>query len=144
MPAYKIRLGDLAGRIQAFHEMRATLIQPDFADWFNRALYATYLSYVPPAARRYSLRIKVRRSRQPGGIHQARALWADICLKNQAWNHARESLSPHQDGEVLVVEGDGLIRMRAIEGGPVEEYSVTGSAYQVIDIPPGLRTPLPM
>ena len=28
----------------------------------------------------------------------------------------------------LVVEGDGLIRMRAVEGGPVEEYSVTGSA----------------
>jgi UDP-2-acetamido-2,6-beta-L-arabino-hexul-4-ose reductase len=27
--------------------------------------------------------------------------------------------------------------MRAVEGGPVEEYSVTGSAYQVIDIPPG-------
>ena len=37
----------------------------------------------------------------------------------------------------FVVEGDGLIRMRAIEGGPIEEYRVTGSAYQVIDIPPG-------
>ena len=37
----------------------------------------------------------------------------------------------------FVVEGDGLIRMRAVEGGPVEEYPVTGSAYQVIDIPPG-------
>jgi len=30
-----------------------------------------------------------------------------------------------------------LIRMRAVEGGPVQEYAVTGSAYQVIDIPPG-------
>ena len=38
----------------------------------------------------------------------------------------------------FVVEGDGLIRMRAIEGGPIEEYSVSGSEYQVIDIPPGL------
>jgi UDP-2-acetamido-2,6-beta-L-arabino-hexul-4-ose reductase len=27
--------------------------------------------------------------------------------------------------------------MRAIEGGPVKEYFVTGSAYQVVDIPPG-------
>ena len=35
------------------------------------------------------------------------------------------------------MEGDGLIRMRAVEGGPVEEYSVTGTAYRVIDIPPG-------
>jgi UDP-2-acetamido-2,6-beta-L-arabino-hexul-4-ose reductase len=45
--SYRIQLGDLAGRIQAFHEMRTTLTLPDFADWFNRALYATYLSYVP-------------------------------------------------------------------------------------------------
>jgi UDP-2-acetamido-2,6-beta-L-arabino-hexul-4-ose reductase len=37
----------------------------------------------------------------------------------------------------FVVEGDGLIRMRPIEGGLVEEYRVTGSAYQVVDIPPG-------
>jgi UDP-2-acetamido-2,6-beta-L-arabino-hexul-4-ose reductase len=27
--------------------------------------------------------------------------------------------------------------MRAVEGGPVQEYPVTGSEYQVIDIPPG-------
>lgn len=37
----------------------------------------------------------------------------------------------------FVVEGDGLIRMRSVEGGPVQEYPVTGSAYRVIDIPPG-------
>ena len=37
----------------------------------------------------------------------------------------------------MVVEGDGLIRMRAVQGGPVKEYSVTGGSYQVIDIPPG-------
>jgi UDP-2-acetamido-2,6-beta-L-arabino-hexul-4-ose reductase len=27
--------------------------------------------------------------------------------------------------------------MRPVDGGPVAEYSVTGSAYQVIDVPPG-------
>jgi UDP-2-acetamido-2,6-beta-L-arabino-hexul-4-ose reductase len=37
----------------------------------------------------------------------------------------------------FVVEGDGLIRMRAVEGGAVQESPVTGGAYQVIDIPPG-------
>jgi UDP-2-acetamido-2,6-beta-L-arabino-hexul-4-ose reductase len=37
----------------------------------------------------------------------------------------------------LVVEGSGLIRMRSIESGKVDEYPVTGSAYQVINIPPG-------
>jgi UDP-2-acetamido-2,6-beta-L-arabino-hexul-4-ose reductase len=37
----------------------------------------------------------------------------------------------------LVVEGDGSIRMRAIESGAVQEYIVNGCEYQVIDIPPG-------
>jgi UDP-2-acetamido-2,6-beta-L-arabino-hexul-4-ose reductase len=37
----------------------------------------------------------------------------------------------------FVVEGNGLIRMRAVQGGPVIEFLVTGNAYQVIDIPPG-------
>jgi UDP-2-acetamido-2,6-beta-L-arabino-hexul-4-ose reductase len=37
----------------------------------------------------------------------------------------------------FVVEGEGLIRMRSIEGGPVTEFAVRGSRYQVVDIPPG-------
>ena len=27
--------------------------------------------------------------------------------------------------------------MRSIEGGPVKEFAVQGSSYQVVDIPPG-------
>jgi UDP-2-acetamido-2,6-beta-L-arabino-hexul-4-ose reductase len=37
----------------------------------------------------------------------------------------------------LVVEGEGLIQMRAIEEKTVREYRVNGRDYQVIDIPPG-------
>jgi UDP-2-acetamido-2,6-beta-L-arabino-hexul-4-ose reductase len=58
IPEYSIQLGDLAGRIQAFHEMRSTLTLPDFAGWFNRALYATYLSYVPQAVLQHNLAIR--------------------------------------------------------------------------------------
>ena len=38
----------------------------------------------------------------------------------------------------FVVEGQGKIRMRPIEGGPVEEYLVSGNSFQVVDIPPGV------
>jgi len=55
---YSIQLGDLAGRIQAFHEMRSSLTLPDFSDRFNRALYATYLSYVPSEEIQQSLAVK--------------------------------------------------------------------------------------
>jgi len=40
-PSYRITLGDLAGRVQAFHEMKTGLMTPDFSDRFNQCLYAS-------------------------------------------------------------------------------------------------------
>ena len=135
--SYRIRLGDLAGRIQAFHEMRTTLTLPDFADWFNRALYATYLSYVPQAALQQNLEIK---SDARGSLAEfiKQEHFGQIFVSRTKPCVTRGNHYHHTKTEkFLVVEGDGLIRMRPIEGGPVREYTVIGSAYQVIDIPPG-------
>ena len=138
IPAYRIQLGDLAGRVQAFHEMRSTLILPDFAEWFNRALYATYLSYIPPAARQHNLDIR----------SDARGSLAEVVKQKHFGQMFVSRTKPgvtrgnhyHQTKteKFFVVEGNGLIRMRAVDGGPIEEYSVSGSGYQVIDIPPGV------
>jgi UDP-2-acetamido-2,6-beta-L-arabino-hexul-4-ose reductase len=135
--SYRIRLGDLAGRIQTFHEMRNTLVLPDFADWFNRALYATYLSHVPQPALQQNLETK----------SDARGSLAEFIKQNHFGQVFVSRTKPgitrgnhyhHTKTEkFFVVEGDGLIRMRPIEGGPVREYPVIGGAYQVIDIPPG-------
>lgn len=138
VPAYKIQLGDLAGRIQTFHEMRTTLTVPDFADWFDRALYATYLSYVPPEELRNNLEI---RSDARGSLAEfiKEKHFGQIFVSRTKPGITRGNHYHHTKTEkFFVVEGDGLIRMRAVEGGPVREYSVTGSAYQVIDIPPGV------
>ena len=137
IPSYSIQLGDLAGRIQAFHEMTTTLVLPDFADWFNRALYATYLSYVPEAALRHNLEI---RSDARGSLAEfiKQKHLGQIFVSRTKPGVTRGNHYHHTKTEkFFVVEGEGLIRMRSIEGGPVEEYSVTGSAYHVVDIPPG-------
>ena len=137
IPSYHIQLGDLAGRIQAFHEMRTTLTLPDFSDWFNRALYATYLSYVAPAARGYNLEIK---SDARGSLAEfiKEKHFGQIFVSRTKPGVTRGNHYHHTKTEkFFVVEGEGLIRMRSVEGGPVEAYSVTGSAYRVIDIPPG-------
>jgi len=137
IPSYRIQLGDLAGRIQAFHEMRATLIAPNFADWFNRALYATYLSYVPAAARPYNLDIK---SDARGSLAEfiKEKHFGQIFVSRTKPGVTRGNHYHHTKTEkFFVVEGEGVVRMRAVEGGPVEEYFVSGNAYRVIDIPPG-------
>jgi UDP-2-acetamido-2,6-beta-L-arabino-hexul-4-ose reductase len=135
--SYRIRLGDLAGKIQAFHDMRAKLTLPDFADWFNCALYATYLSYIPPEELRQSLDIK---SDDRGSLAEIikQEHFGQIFVSRTKPGITRGNHYHHTKTEkFFVVEGDGLIRMRAVQGGHVEEYSVTGSEYQVIDIPPG-------
>jgi UDP-2-acetamido-2,6-beta-L-arabino-hexul-4-ose reductase len=117
--------------------MRNTLTLPDFAEWFNRALYATYLSHIPPAARQHNLEI---RSDARGSLAEfiKQKHFGQIFVSRTKPGVTRGNHYHHTKTEkFFVVEGDGLIRMRAVEGGLVEEYSVTGSAYQVIDIPPG-------
>jgi UDP-2-acetamido-2,6-beta-L-arabino-hexul-4-ose reductase len=137
IPEYRIQLGDLAGRIQSFNDMRNTLTLPDFAEGFNRALYATYLSYVPAAELQSSLEIK---SDNRGSLAEfiKQKHFGQIFASRTKPGVTRGNHYHHTKTEkFFVMEGNGLIRMRAIEGGPVQEYSVSGTAYQVIDIPPG-------
>jgi UDP-2-acetamido-2,6-beta-L-arabino-hexul-4-ose reductase len=137
IPVCRIQLGDLAGRIQAFHDMRSTLTLPDCSDWFNRALYATYLSHVPQEARAHNLEIK---SDARGSLAEfiKERHFGQIFVSRTKPGVTRGNHYHHTKAEkFFVVEGEGLIRMRAVEGATVDEYTVTGSAYRVIDIPPG-------
>jgi UDP-2-acetamido-2,6-beta-L-arabino-hexul-4-ose reductase len=136
--SYRITLGDLAGRIQSFHDMKSLLRLPDFADRFNRSLYATYLSYVPEDAREYQLDIK---SDLRGSLAEfiKAATFGQIFVSRTRPGITRGNHYHHTKTEkFLVVEGEGLIRMRSVEGTEVREYPVRGDKYQVVDIPPGL------
>lgn len=133
-----IRLGVLSERIRAFHQMRSTLKTPDFSDWFNRALYATYLSYVPEGGRQQDLAI---RTDERGSLAEfiKSDHFGQIFVSRTVPGMTRGNHYHHTKTEkFLVVEGEGLIRMRALEGGPVDEYLVRGSEYRVVDIPPGM------
>jgi UDP-2-acetamido-2,6-beta-L-arabino-hexul-4-ose reductase len=135
--SYRIRLGDLAGRIQAFHEMKATLRLPDFTEPFNRALYATYLSCVPEDGREYQLDIK---SDPRGSLAEfvKGESFGQIFVSRTRPGITRGNHYHHTKTEkFLVVEGEGLIRMRPIDATEIREYRVSGARYQVVDIPPG-------
>lgn len=137
IPSSSLTLDDLAGRIQSFHDMRANLLTPDFGVRFNQQLYATYLSYVPDEARRQHLEIKFDqrgclaefiKSKHFGQIFISRT--RPGITRGNHYHHTKTE-------KFLVVEGDGIIRMRQIESSELLEYKVRGEAFQVIDIPPG-------
>ncbi|MBS1875393.1 MAG: NAD-dependent epimerase/dehydratase family protein [Acidobacteria bacterium] len=137
IPSSSLTLGDLAGRIQSFHDMRTNLLTPDFAVRFNQQLYATYLSYVPDEARRQQLAIK---SDQRGGLAEfiKSNHFGQIFISRTKPGITRGNHYHHTKAEkFFVVEGEGIIRMRHIESSDVVAYRVRGEAFQVIDIPPG-------
>jgi UDP-2-acetamido-2,6-beta-L-arabino-hexul-4-ose reductase len=118
--------------------MRSTLRLPDFADPFNRALYATYLSYLTEECREYQLDIK---SDPRGSLAEfvKSDAFGQIFVSRTRPGITRGNHYHHTKTEkFFVVEGEGLIRMRLIDGSEVCEYRVTGGSYQVVDIPPGL------
>ena len=126
IPSFKLTLGDLAGRIQSFHEMPHGLITPDFKGRFNQQLYATYLSYVPDGDRGQQLEIKVDprgclaefiKSKQFGQIFVSRT--RPGIVRGNHYHHTKTE-------KFLVVEGDAVIRMRHIESTGIVEYRVRG------------------
>jgi len=54
-PEYTITLGELAAQIEAFRMSRTTLVSERVGNGFLRALYATYVSYLPPSSFVYDL-----------------------------------------------------------------------------------------
>lgn len=137
IPSYTIRLDDLAGRLQAYRQIKASLILPDFGHWFNRALYATYLSYVPQGGHLYSLGAKCdARGSLVEFIKQESA--GQLFISRTKPGVTRGNHYHHTKTEkFLVIEGEGVIRMRPVDGVEMVEYLVSGEKPQVVDIPPG-------
>lgn len=138
IPSRCITLGELTGRIQSFHELRHSLTLADFSDDFNRALYATYVSYLRPELLNHGLEIKSDergslaefiKSKYSGQIFVSRT--RPGVTRGNHYHHTKVE-------KFLVVEGEALIRMRSIEGGSIQEYPVSGEVLQIVDIPPGV------
>ncbi len=137
IPSFRLSLGDLVGRIQALHEMAATLRMPDFAVPFNRQLYTTYLSYVPQGALRRRLQARCDDRGALAEILKSSA-FGQLFVSRTRPGVTRGNHYHHTKTEKFyVLEGDGIVRMRQIESSEIVEHRVRGGDFEVIDIPPG-------
>jgi UDP-2-acetamido-2,6-beta-L-arabino-hexul-4-ose reductase len=137
LPSHAVTLGELAALVQGFRASRQTLRPPDFARPFVRALYATYLSYLPTDRFAYGLDVKTDpRGRLADFIKQP--CFGQIFVSRTRPGQTRGNHFHHTKVEkFLVVEGEAVIRFRHIEGGEVIAYPVRGEDFKVVDIPPG-------
>jgi UDP-2-acetamido-2,6-beta-L-arabino-hexul-4-ose reductase len=137
LPSRSITLGELATLVQSFRAHRDTLVLPDFSSPFVRALYATYLSYLEPGELGYRLDIK---SDARGSLAEfvKSPHFGQIFVSRTKPGITRGNHYHHTKAEkFLVVQGEGIIRLRPIDGDGVVEYRIRGEDYRVVDIAPG-------
>lgn len=137
IPSTTISLGELASQIQSFREMHTNLLIPDCSSKFSHQLYSTYLNYVGPDSAGYRLpaRQDTRgslaefiKSKTAGQIFVSRT--RPGATRGNHFHHTKTE-------KFLVLEGEGLIQLRELNGQAIVEHRVSGSDYYVVDIPPG-------
>ena len=137
-PTFRISLGDLAGRLQAFRASRQSLLVADMDDALTRRLLGTYVSYLPPDDLVYGLQVRT----------DARGALAEL-LKAPSFGQIFVSRTlpgvtrgnHYHDLKVekfCVLEGEAIIRFRSVTGTDVTEHRVSGRDFRVVDIPPGM------
>jgi UDP-2-acetamido-2,6-beta-L-arabino-hexul-4-ose reductase len=137
IPSYALTLADLAGRIQFFHDMQQSLGTADFSVRFNQQLYAMYLSYLDPARWQYGLAVK-RDARGDLAEFIKSPQFGQIFVSRTRPGRARGDHYHHVKTEkFLVLAGEGVVRLRHIEGREILQYRVRGEEYRVVEIPPG-------
>jgi len=136
-PTYRMSLSALAEAIQGFRDSRVSLALPDMRQPFHRALYATYVSYLPADSFAYAL---AQRSDNRGELaellkspHIGQVFLSRTRPGFTRGNHYHDT----KVEKFVVLEGDAVIRFRHILEGNVIEYPVTGCEFRVVDIPPG-------
>jgi len=132
-----VTLGELAELIRAFRGHRQTLLLPNYSDPFVRALYATYLSYLEPEQYAYGLDIKA----DPRGS-LAEFLKAppsgQLFVSRTNPGITRGNHFHHTKTEkFLIVQGEGIIRLKHIMTGEITAFHIRGEEYRVVDIPAG-------
>jgi UDP-2-acetamido-2,6-beta-L-arabino-hexul-4-ose reductase len=137
LPSSPITVGELAALIQDFRDSRHTRRPPDFSRPLVRALYATYLSYLPTDGFAYGLEVNT----DPRGKLAAflkQPCFGQIYVTRTRPGQTRGNHFHHTKVEkMLVIEGEAVIRFRPIEGDEITQYPVRGEDFKVVDVPPG-------
>ena len=134
---FQITLGNLVKRIETFKNLRKNAELPNLGEPFAKALYSTYISYLPAEQLRYELlsrdnftgtTVDFLKSTEKGQISISVA--KPGVLKGNHWHHSKVE-------KYLVVSGTGVIRLKNIFSHHTMEYFVSGEQFEAVDIPAG-------
>ena len=135
---HRVTLGRIAALLDEFKAQSGTHLMPEIPEGsFEKKLYSTYLSYLPPEKAAYDLKMNT----DPRGsftelIRTAKCGQVSVNIskpgitKGQHWHNSKWEL-------FIVVAGHGLIRERKIGTDEVMEFEVSGERIQAVHMLPG-------
>ena len=136
-PEYAVTLVDLESHIRRFDECRSSLIVERVGNGFLRALYSTYLTYLPSSEFSYEL---VQHSDERGAFVEMLKT-QDSGQFSYFTAHPGITRGGHyhhtKTEKFLVVKGVALFRFRHLLSDELVEFKVDGEKPQVVDTIPG-------
>lgn len=137
MPEYTITLGELAAQIEAFKSCRSTLILERVGTGLVRALYSTYVSYLPPSKFTYVL----PRYGDERGIFVEFLKTSDSGQFSYFTAHPGVTRGAHyhhsKTEKFLVIKGSARFGFRHVLTNETYEVFTSGDVPQVVETVPG-------
>lgn len=136
-PIYQTTVGEVAESLRSFACSRRNLVVPPAGSGLTRALYATYLSYLPPSDFVYSLQnrvdkrgsfVEMLRTETSGQISYFTA--APGVTRGEHYHHSKTE-------KFLVAKGTARFGFRNIVTNETHEVRVSGESPQVVETVPG-------
>jgi UDP-2-acetamido-2,6-beta-L-arabino-hexul-4-ose reductase len=134
---YNVTVGEIARKLKSYQETRNDFTVKEFGLGFDRALYATYLSFFDKNNFLYDLKthqddrgsfvefIKTSRSGQFS--------FSTSNLGVERGNHYHHT----KNEKFLVIKGEALLKFKNVASGEYLEYKVSDADFKIVDIPPG-------
>ncbi|ELY9421393.1 UDP-2-acetamido-2,6-beta-L-arabino-hexul-4-ose reductase [Cronobacter dublinensis] len=136
-PVYSITVGEVARLIRKFKESRSTLVTEEVGTGFKRALYSTWLSYLPAESFAYSVPF----------YEDARGVFCEM-LKTPATGqfsfftaHPGVTRGGHyhhtKNEKFLVIRGNACFKFEHVITGERYELNVSSEQYKIVETVPG-------
>lgn len=136
-PVYSITVGELARQLGSFRDSRQTLTTDAVGSGLTRALYSTYLSYVPPESFTYS----VPKHGDERGVFVEMLKTKDSGQFSYFTAHPGITRGGHyhhsKTEKFLVIKGQACFRFRHIVTGRFHELSTSGDEPVIVETVPG-------
>lgn len=136
-PQYSISVGELADQLYAFRDSRKSMVTEPVGTGLIRALYSTYLSYLPPARFTYEV----------PKYGDQRGLFVEMLKTKDSGQFSFFTAHPgitrgghyhHSKTEkFLVIKGKACFRFRHIVSGEFYELFTTDAQPEIVETVPG-------